>query len=186
MIRKIKLFNQKFKNHEIFRPIKDYSKIQLSKSINRNAILISILTIVCIILIISSNKSKNCILELYKKLVDAEINFVSLLLSFSIAYLTRLITASGNSIECLKSTLSDIKIDSSLISLYQILLIELTFTIYLEIILLAILILNNFLFLYNEIFIKSMFFMLEIILLFEVIVILINLIKNIYFSFWNN
>lgn len=186
MIKKVKLFYTKLKDAEIFRPIKDFSSIKSNEEIKKNAICISILTIVCIALIIFSQKNVCDVSIFYTDLVDAEISVVSLLLSFSIAYLTMLITASGNNMERLKNYSTKIKIDNKEITLYQILLIELTFTIYLEVVLLLILILNKFLFLYNEIFVKSMFFMLEIILLYDVIVILINLIKNIYFSFWKN
>ena len=186
MIKSIKLFINRFNEFEIFRPIRDFWKIKSQKEIMINIVYMFLVSIICVLLIIFSKGNVERISNFYSDVVDAEINVVSLLLSFSIAYLTMLITASGNNIERLKCYTTKIKLDNKCISAYQILLIELTFSIYLEVGLLLMLILNKFIFLYDEIIIKSMFFIGEIIILFDVFVILTKLIKNIYFSFWKN
>ena len=118
--------------------------------------------------------------------IDLEIDIVALLLSFSIAYLTILITSDSQNIKRLKSYNTKIEIDNKNISLYQILLIQLTYIIYSEVILLILLLIHKFTFPLLNNLINIVFFIVTIVLLLNVIYIILKNVKNIYLSFWKS
>jgi len=171
---------------EIFIPIKDFQQIE-SKNEKRIKLLFSVIFIIVNTIYIVFFIEKDNLKNFFEGFIDAEINITSLLLSFSIAYLTMLITSSGANIDILKNTLhKSIKINAERVSLFQVLLTELTFSIYLEIALLILLVINKYTVLQDVLWINMMLFLSEILLLLDILFILLRLVKNIYLSFWKN
>lgn len=118
--------------------------------------------------------------------INSEIEIIALLLSFSIAYLTILITSDSKNIRELKEYNTNKIIDKKNISLYQILLIQLTYTIYNEIVLLILLLIHKFIFPITKEFWNIIFFTINMILLINIIYVMFKNVKNIYLSFWRS
>ncbi len=114
------------------------------------------------------------------------INLVAILAGFTLAILTILVTASGDSITKLKSAKSATRsLNNSLISLYQETLNNFTFVVFVEFILL----------LYNVSIIvlimaerakswANLFFALDLFLIFHIVALNLRNITNIYFIYW--
>lgn len=173
---------------EILLPFSDYNKLETSKE-----------GIVKLIICIVISLSIEFVLFYYKGILEAstlinyindfislEIDIIALLLSFSIAYLTMLISAEGQNIRRIKTYETKIEIDGKKITLYQILLIQLTYTIYCEIVLLLLLLIHKLLILLFSIEINMLFLIADIIILINILYIIIKNVKNIYLSFWKN
>lgn len=178
----------KFLNSEILLPFFDYFKIEEKKEKKIKLIIYILLSIViCTGMqfyykIFDQEEIKNFVLEY----INSEIEIIALLLSFSIAYLTILITSDSKNIRELKEYNTNKIIDKKNISLYQILLIQLTYTIYNEIVLLILLLIHKFIFPITKEFWNIIFFTINMILLINIIYVIFKNVKNIYLSFWRS
>ena len=178
----------KFLNSEILLPFFYYFKIEEKKEKKIKLIIYILLSIViCIGMqfyykIFDQEEIKNFVLEY----INSEIEIIALLLSFSIAYLTILITSDSKNIRELKEYNTNKIIDKKNISLYQILLIQLTYTIYNEIVLLILLLIHKFIFPITKEFWNIIFFTINMILLINIIYVIFKNVKNIYLSFWRS
>lgn len=176
----------KILSSEILLPFSDYNKIEGKKENRIKSgiyILLSLIIEVGMLFyynIFSIEKIENFILDY----IGLEIDIIALLLSFSIAYLTILITSDSENIRKLKAYSTDKVIDKKNISLYQILLIQFTYTIYSEIVLLILLLTHKFIFPVLNNLVNIIFFIINIILLFNIIYIILKDVKNVYLSFW--
>ena len=180
----INQFKQNTKRMEIFLPFTDYSKIESKKeNIIKSIIFITISLVLEYVIVLYFSKifSLNEFIDFINQYIETEINIVVLLLSFSIAYLTILISSEGANIKKLKEYPSGIE----KFSLYQVLLIQLTYCIYSEIALLVLLLINKFFIPIIAIYIEIAIFIVSIIILLNIIFITFKNVKNIYLSFWN-
>lgn len=173
---------KKLKEIELFIPIKDYEEIE-SDSLRKKKLIFSMIFIFfsTVLFLFSNIENK---IDFFLGFIDTELNIVSLLLSFSIAYLTILITTSGNNIDILKKIKMECKVNTEEISAYKYLLIELTFSIYLEILLLFILIINKFIVHMDFLVINYILFLAELIILLDILYIILYLVKNMYLAFY--
>jgi len=173
---------------EIFLPFVDYNQIESKKeNITRIAILFLISIFVASILLaynyILSSSNLNEFIEGY---VSTEVDIIALLLSFSIAYLAILISSDNNSIKKLKEYKTDKEIDSKKVSLYKILLIQITYTVYNEIVLLLSLLLHKFIMPVTPMSINIIIFVVNIVLLINILIIIFKNVKNVYLSFYSD
>ena len=171
---------------EMLIPITDFHKTEKNKErLLKSTVLLGILTIINIVMfkyssLLSIDEYNSFVLNY----TDVILDIAALLLSFSIGYLTIIVSSEGRNIDNLKKYKTNIKIDNQNISLYQKLLVLLTYTICLEIILLVDLLLYRFIFEMINIIIKNLFFSLNVTLLLNIISIIFVTVKNIYLSFF--
>ena len=181
------MINKLFKS-EILLPFFDYNQIENKKeNIIRSLILFFVSVFVSSILFIYNYIfDSNNLNEFIKGYVGTEIDIIALLLSFSIAYLAILISSDNNSIKKLKEYKTDKHIDNKKISLYKILLIQITYTVYNEIVLLVSLLLHKFIMPLIPIGTNIIIFVVNIVLLINILIIIFKNVKNIYLSFYND
>lgn len=128
------------------------------------------------------------IFEVFKDFVNVQIGAIAILISFSIAIMTILVTADNNNINTLKKTDSTEckKLCGSPLNLFQVLLSNITYNILVEVIYLVVLIAFVFIQLFiNEATIKaligvSVFFIVHILLT------LLESVGQMYLTFWKN
>lgn len=118
------------------------------------------------------------------------ITIFTLFVSFTIGYLTMLITSSGGSINSLKTNMSKhFFIDRQKkepFSLFQILMTHITYTVFIEIIALICCVLGKFTYILNENIVFQIVFWGITMLFIYTALLLIQIIKNVYLSFWKN
>lgn len=127
----------------IFVPIKDYF-------ISRKRILIKFLVPMLIALaallfaIFFNIGSSEKVILTFSGFIDTQINIVAILISFSVAIITILVSADNKNIQCLKETESNKKqykpVNGRQLSLFQILLSNIAYNVIIEIIYLVVLI----------------------------------------------
>jgi len=114
---------------------------------------------------------------------------LSLFISFNMAYLSIIVTSSSKNVDGLKETLSSeyiLKNRKDYCTLYQVLISEITYTLFLEIAFLLLIFLEKFLmYICNDIIIKFII-AIDIAFLVHVLLLMLITIKNIYFSFWKS
>ncbi len=111
---------------------------------------------------------------------------MALFISFSMAYFSLLVSSSKN-IEELKSRTSlDYEFNNNPVYLFQILIIDLTYSIFAEIILLIILFIEKFIIIVSSNISIYIQLIINQILLVHILMILIRNIKNIYLIFWKS
>jgi hypothetical protein len=117
--------------------------------------------------------------------INSQINVMALFISFSMAYLTILITSTSQNIEEIKvKTSKTYKINNKPVYLFQILLVDTTYTIVAEIILLVLSFMQKFLIVISNLTFKQIFLVIDIVLLSHIIFLVLRNVKNIYFTFW--
>ena len=75
--------------------------------------------------------------EVYSKFKDSSLDILGVLLGFSIAIITILVTGSGKNLEEIKNTFTEIKINGKKISLYELILINFSYSVIMEILLIV-------------------------------------------------
>lgn len=75
--------------------------------------------------------------EVYSKFKDSSLDILGVLLGFSIAIITILVTGSGKNLEEIKNTSTEIVINSKKISLYELILINFSYSVIMEILLIV-------------------------------------------------
>ena len=177
---------KRFLDSEIFLPFSDYNKLEEKRENIIKSIVYVILAIIIEIGLLVYYKifSLEEFRDFLSEYISSEIEIIALLLSFSIAYLTILITSDSENVKRLKMYCVDKKIDGKNISLYQILLIQITYTIYNEIVLLILLLIHKFIFPVINSLCNIVFFCVNIVILLNIIYIIVKNVKNIYLSFW--
>lgn len=115
------------------------------------------------------------------------ITMLTLFISFSMAYLSIIVTSSSRNIDAIKNKVSDVyKLRKTGITLYQNLISEITYNLFVEIMFLLFIFLQKFLILIsNGVFLK-IYITLNVILLVHVLIIMMVTVKNIYFTFWKS
>lgn len=171
----------------IFVPIKDYF-------ISRKRILIKFLVPMLIALaallfaIFFNIGSSEKVILTFSGFIDTQINIVAILISFSVAIITILVSADNKNIQCLKETESNKKqykpVNGRQLSLFQILLSNIAYNVIIEIIYLVVLIaislMQN---LFPIAFLKYITAICIFIIL-HILLVLLESVAQMYLTFW--
>ena len=173
----------------IFVPIKDYFTSR--KKLYNKFIIPLIIAIASLLFAIFSNigNSEKIILTFYE-FIDTQINIVAILISFSIAIITILVSADNKNIQCLKETDSNKKqyrpVDGKQLSLFQILLSNIAYNAIVEIIYLVVLIAISLL--RNLLPIETLKYITAvcIFIILHILFVLLESVAQMYLTFWAN
>lgn len=117
--------------------------------------------------------------------INSLITVMALFISFSMAYLSILATSNSRNVDEIKErTSKEYEINKKPVFLYQILMTDLTYSIFIEILLLILLFIQKFMIINNSTFFLNVQLSIDIIMLIHVIQVLLRNIKNIYLTFW--
>ena len=173
----------------IFVPIKEYFTSR--KKLYNKFIIPLIIAIASLLFAIFSNigNSEKIILTFYE-FIDTQISIVAILISFSIAIITILVSADNKNIQCLKETDSNKKqykpVDGKQLSLFQILLSNIAYNAIVEIIYLVVLIAISLL--RNLLPIETLKYITAvcIFIILHILFVLLESVAQMYLTFWAN
>lgn len=175
---------------EIIEPLLDFYKIRKAKKSEIVFFTIIPLLIGAIFLLSCYCLDTSCkfnILDFINDLLNQLITMLTLFISFSMAYLSILLSSSSKNIDELKETTSMIYVlNSKRCSLYQVLMIEITYSIIMEIGFLLYVFIQKFTIYISNDFILKLMLMFDIVLLVHVLLLMLVTIKNIYYIFWKS
>lgn len=173
----------------IFVPIKDYF-------ISRKRVLIKFfmpaliaMTALCFALFFNIGSLEE-IISVFNGFIDTQINIVAILISFSVAIITILVSADNKNIQSLKDTESNKKqyrpVDGKQLSLFQILLSNIAYNVIVEIIYLVILIAISLM--QNLFPIVSLKYITAIciFIILHILFVLLESVSQMYLTFWAN
>lgn len=173
----------------IFVPIKDYFISRKKVFIKFLVPMIIALIALLLAMFFNLGNSEKVILT-FSSFIDTQINIVAILISFSVAIITILVSADNKNIQCLKETESNKKqykpVNGQQLSLFQILLSNIAYNVIIEIIYLVILITIS---LVQNIFSVTLLKYITTICIFIILHILLVLLESIaqmYLTFWTN
>lgn len=173
----------------IFVPIKDYF-------ISRKRILLKFLVpmliaLAALLLAIFFNiGSSEKVILTFSGFIDTQINIVAILISFSVAIITILVSADNKNIQCLKETVSNKKqykpVNGRQLSLFQILLSNIAYNVIIEIIYLVVLIAISLM--QNLFPIASLKYITAIciFIILHILFVLLESVSQMYLTFWAN
>lgn len=173
----------------IFIPLKDYffsRKNVLIKFLIPMLIALAALLLPIFFNIGNSEK----VISTFSEFIDTQINIVAILISFSIAIITILVSADNNNIQCLKETKSNKTqykpVNGKQLSLFQILLSNITYNVIVEIIylvgLIAISLIKTILPIVSLKFIVSIC----LFIILHILFVLLESVSQMYLTFWTN
>lgn len=173
----------------IFVPIKDYFT-------SRKKVLIKFLIPVLIALIALSFAlffnigSSEEVISVFAGFIDIQINIVAILISFSVAIITILVSADNKNIQCLKETESNKKqykpVDGKQLSLFQILLSNIAYNVIIEVIYLVILIAISLMKNLFQIVSLKYITAICIFIILHILFVLLESVAQMYLTFWSN
>lgn len=173
---------------EVLDPIKDFYKMRIKKEI-----LISItLPVICgvisfVIGELIQPQYKFDYMDFGVDILNQILTILTLFVSFSMAYLSILITSSSKNVDGLKETESKkYFLNGKACSLYQVLASEITYTLTFEIFFMVFVLAQRFLIYVCSPAIVQMLLAVNITLFIHVMLMMLIIIKNIYFSFWKS
>ena len=174
---------------EIFDPVIDFYRIR-SKSEKRILFFIPIIIGVmcfCVALFTTGNEKWDGY-EFASDLVNQFITILTLFVSFSMAYLSIIVSSSSQNIDDLKNTIDEERTASNgeEYSLYQILMAEITYTLVFEIIFLIGCVFEKFLMSIIDWQSIRIMICIDVAFFVHVLLMMLVVIKNIYFSFWKS
>lgn len=171
----------------IFVPIKDYFISRKRVFIKFLVPMIIALLALLIAIIFNIGNSEKVILT-FSGFIDTQINIVAILISFSVAIITILVSADNKNIQCLKETESNKKqykpVNGQQLSLFQILLSNIAYNVIIEIIYLVLLITIS---LIQNLFPVALLKYITAICIFMILHILLVLLESVaqmYLTFW--
>lgn len=173
----------------IFVPIRDYFTSR-KKVVIKFLIPISIALIALLLAIFFNIGNSGKIISVFSDFVDAQINIVAILISFSVAIITILVSADNKNVQCLKETESSKKIykavDGKQLSLFQILLSNIAYNVITEIIylvgLIAISLVKNILPITSLKYITAIC----LFIILHILLVLLESVAQMYLTFWSN
>lgn len=171
---------------EFFDPLKDFYKMRGFKEIVQMFSGPIILGIVVLILEYFINVKQGVVLlDVFQDFTNQLITVTALFISFSMAYLSIILTSESENIKDLKKADSKkYKINNKFCKLYQVLVVEITYTIVAEIIFLLSIVASKicaYMVLDKYIIIMII---LEIVFFSHNLLMTLLIVKNMYFSFW--
>lgn len=177
---------------EIFDPIKDFYKMRDKK--RAESLILTIIPFLLGIVFLGFDlclETKR-VFSLDSFIVDflnQIITMLTLFISFSMAYLSIIITSSSENVQDLKTKESKcykLKDSREPCTLYQVLVNEITYTLLVEIIFLMVVLFEKFLlYLCSDIFLKYIIAV-NIVILSHVLLVMMITVKDIYYSFWKS
>lgn len=177
---------------EIFDPVKDFYSMRWNKKkeiyfFTFIPFLVSVIFLACDF---SFHTERNFSLDDFMlDMLNQLVTVLTLFISFSMAYLSILITSSSNNVDDLKRKESQeysLGRGKTKVTLYQIMMDEITYTLVIEIFFLLAVFFQKFLYLLcNDLAIKIMI-AINIGFLVHVLFLMMITVKNIYFAFWRS
>ncbi|WP_373266501.1 hypothetical protein [Hungatella hathewayi] len=177
---------------ELFDPVWDFYSMRYLKKSEAVVFILVPIIIGLLFIIIDLHFRTIRIFSLDEFVVDLSnqiITMLTLFISFSMAYLSIIITSSSKNIDGLKSTPSTkykFKKNKEYCTLYQVLVSEITYTLVMEIVFLLLVFFEKFIFyLCTDILLKYIV-AIDIALLVHIFMVMMITVKDIYFSFWKS
>lgn len=173
---------------EVWDPIRDFYKMRIKKE----SIMLTIIPILCgvssFLIGIHFHPQYNFSLsEFCVDVLNQLLTILTLFISFSMAYLSILITSSSQNVDGLKGTESKkYFLRGKACTLYQVLASEITYTLVFEIFFLALVLAERFLLYVLPPNILQIMLALDIALFVHVMIMMLLIVKNIYYSFWKS
>lgn len=174
---------------EIFDPVIDFYKIR-TKGEKTIIVFIPMLSgIACYVVAMITNGNEAW--DGYgfsTDILNQLITILTLFVSFSMAYLSIIVASSSKNIDNLKATPSKdrLKPNGDPYSLYQILVCEITYTLIFEIVFLIFCVFEKFLINIIQWQTIRILICLDVMLFIHVLIMMLVVVKNIYFSFWKS
>lgn len=172
---------------EIGRPIKEYFAMRSRKEISLE-IFIPILMIILypVICLFTQASPEYNLVVFFEDIINQMITVMALFISFTMAYLSILITSNSSNIIQIKKTMSkDKKIGDKPVTLFQILLCDITYIIIVEVFYLCLVFSEKFaLYILPNIGLKILM-SIDIGIFIHILIVILLIIKNTYFIFWN-
>lgn len=177
---------------EIFDPVRDFYMMRWNKKkeiifFALIPILLGILFLVCDIFLkpVRAFDIDTFVLDMLNQLVTV----LTLFISFSMAYLSILITSGSSNVDDLKGKESEeysLDKGNRKVTLYQVLMDEITYTLIIEIGFLLFIFFQKFLYLLCDGWILKILIAIDIGFLVHVLLLMVVTVKNIYFAFWRS
>ena len=170
-------------------PISDYFKSR--KKLYYKFIIPIILSLSVLIFSFIYNVREDInISDFFSEFVSIQISAVAILISFSVAIITILVTCDGNNIKKLKNTEAEEfnykPVKGKVLSLFQILLSNVTYNVFTEVIFLIILIGEIFLRLVLPVFMFKYLTALDVFFIIHILSVLLESVTQMYLTFWKD
>lgn len=173
----------------VFVPIKDYFISRKKVFIKFLIPMLIALTALLLAIFFNIGNSEKVLLT-FSGFIDTQINIVAILISFSVAIITILVSADNKNIQCLKETESNKKqyksVNGKQLSLFQILLSNIAYNVIVEIIylvgLIAISLMQNLLPIVTLKYIAAIC----IFIILHILFVLLESVAQMYLTFWSN
>jgi hypothetical protein len=181
--------NKRKNMSEIFDPVKDFFIIRKGKEkllFYGIPVLVGIISIVLFIFVHGNNDFN--LPNFTNEFVNQLITMLTLFVSFTMAYLSIIVSSSSRNIDDLKSTKSEkyyLKRKKDC-TLYQILVSEITYNLLIEILFLLITMVEKFILCISNSMVCKVMLAIDITLFVHVLFIMMIIVKDIYFSFWKS
>ncbi|EXG84103.1 hypothetical protein K413DRAFT_0815 [Clostridium sp. ASBs410] len=175
---------------EVFDPVKDFYSMRYKRKGEVAIFLLFPISLGLLFLIMDSKLSTCRIFsldEFTQDLLNQIITMLTLFISFSMAYLSILITSSSTNVENLKNTISvsyEFNRKKNDCSLYHVLICEITYTLIIEIFFLVYVFFQKFIILLSTDIIIKYMIAINISCFVHVLIIMLITVKDIYYSFW--
>lgn len=173
---------------EIIDPVKDFFKMR-TKEEKIISIVIPVLSgLLCLIVGMRTHpRYAFNLLEFSADILDQLLTILTLFISFSMAYLSILITSGSKNVDGLKKYESDkYFLDGKACTLYQVLAMEITYTIIFEIFFMVFVLIQRLMLYLCTLEIIQVILSVDIALFVHTLLMMLVVIKNIYYSFWQS
>ena len=173
---------------EIFDPVKTFYGMKKSNEKKLYIVMPLIIGIICLLVSLFMHRSGNEeTLTIMNDIVNQFITIMALFISFTMAYLTILITSSSKNVEDLKKTDSDIKNEyGEFYSIYQEVTTEITYAVIIEILFLIVCVFEKFVINYVCSDAMKFFCALDIAMFIHILLLMLIIVKDIYYTFWKS
>lgn len=182
----------KLKLSELFDPVIDFYSMR-QKQKREVVIFVTIPLLLAVGFLVADcyiRASRSLVLDSFVgDIMNQLITVLALFVSFSLAYLSIVTTSSSNNVEGLKGTPSTkyiLKGTKEFCSLYQVLVSEITYTLYIDVFFLFLVFIEKFVVYISSDQMIKYIIAIDIALFAHVLMLMLVTIKNIYFSFWKS
>lgn len=170
---------------EVFDPIKDFYKM---RDRHEKIVLITapfVLALLCYMLsFVLKFQSMINYYEFANDIISQFTTILTLFVSFSMAYLSIIVTSASDNIEELKNRISERKLENKKVTLYQVLVSEISYTLIVEIFFLIFLVFQKFLISVITWSMDKIILSIDVFCFMHILIMMLVVVKNIYFSFW--
>lgn len=173
---------------EVFDPIRDFYKMRKNKEISILLVIPVVLMIgVFILSFVLKNRNAESIYGFCDDFLNQLLTILTLFISFSMAYLSIIISSSSENVTELKTKDSKTySIDGKQCTLYQVLSVDLTYTLVIQVFFLALVLFQKFLIcVCGEIVIKGVIAF-NVAGMAHILLMMLVVVKSIYYSFWRS